>query len=237
MNEPSVLTDVLFVAIVIPVVAFFVTAIWRTAPAPARPVVTIALVLTVSVIVPGALAGLGLLDRYDPMPAPGLLVVLGVTFCTIALALSRVGERLATGVPLAILVGYQLFRFPLELLLHRLYREGVIPVEMTYSGRNFDIVTGLTAAALAVLIARREAPKALVLAWNCLGLALLVNIVTVAVLATPVAFQVFADGPPNRLPSLLPYVWLPTVLVQAALLGHLLVFRALRRGVEQRVSN
>jgi hypothetical protein len=31
----------------------------------------------------------------------------------------------------------------------------------------------------------------------------------------------------QRLPSMFPYVWLPTFLVQAALFGHLLVFRAI----------
>ena len=66
-----------------------------------------------------------------------------------------------------------------------------------------------------------------VLAWNILGLALLANIVTIAVLSTPVPFRRFLDGPPNLLPSLLPYVWLPSFLVQLALAGHVLVFRYL----------
>ncbi len=65
-------------------------------------------------------------------------------------------------------------------------------------------------------------------AWNLLGLALLINIVTIAVLSTPVPFRRFLEDPPNRLPSLFPYVWLPTFLVQVALAGHVLVFRRLR---------
>lgn len=43
-----------------------------------------------------------------------------------------------------------------------------------------------------------------------------------------VPFQIFRDGPPNTFVAELPYVWLPTVLVQAALVGHLLVWRKLR---------
>ncbi|MEQ1856627.1 MAG: hypothetical protein ABL963_09155 [Longimicrobiales bacterium] len=235
MPQPSSLTDVLFFAIVVLVAAFYVAAILRTArpgESRGRTLGTVTLLLAVSLVVPGALAGLGLLDRYDPMPAPGLLVVLIVTICTLLLAFSRVGARLATGLPLAVLVGYQVFRVPLEVLLHRLYVEGVIPVEMTYEGRNFDVVTGLTAAVLAILLAKGRASRKLVIAWNALGLVLLANIVAVAVLATPTPFQLFTDGPPNLLPSMLPYVWLPTVLVQAALLGHLLVFRAMRLGSE-----
>jgi len=234
VGEPSVLSDVLFVAVVVLVAAFFVAALLKTAPAAlgeggSSGRALVAVVLLVSLVVPGALAGLGLLDRYDPLPAPGLIVVLVVSIGTVVLAFSAPGRRLAAGIPLAVLVGFQVFRVPVEVLLHRLYLEGVIPVEMTYAGRNFDIVSGLSAAALAALLAKGRGSRALVLVWNVLGLALLANIVTVAVLATPTPFQVFDQGPPNRLPSMVPYIWLPTVLVQAALLGHLLVFRALRR--------
>ena len=65
--------------------------------------------------------------------------------------------------------------------------------------------------------------------WNILGLALLANIVTVAVLSTPTPFRQFTGGPPNLLPSTFPFVWLPSFLVQVALGSHLLVFRQLRR--------
>ena len=60
-----------------------------------------------------------------------------------------------------------------------------------------------------------------------LGFALLANIITIAVLSTPIPFRKFMEGPPNLLPSTFPFVWLPTFLVQAALFGHVLVFRAL----------
>jgi hypothetical protein len=49
----------------------------------------------------------------------------------------------------------------------------------------------------------------------------------VAVLSTPVPFRHFMTEPANRRPGTFPFVGLPTVLVQAALLGHVLVFRAL----------
>lgn len=58
--------------------------------------------------------------------------------------------------------------------------------------------------------------------------ALLANIVIVAALSTPMPFRAFTQGPTNLLRSTFPYVWLPTFLVQAALFGHLVVFRALR---------
>lgn len=232
MTDPSTLSTALFTLIVLVVAALFAVAVRTVAPAVGAERSRSALVILGVLIgwlgIPGALAAGRLLDRYTPLPAPALIMVAVVTIATVALAFSPLGARVAAGVPLAALVGYQVFRVPVELLLHRLNTEGVIPIQMTYAGRNWDIISGITAAALALgLRSGLRAPR-LVFAWNLLGLGLLVNIVAVAVLSTPVPFRQFMNEPANLLPSRFPYVWLPTFLVQAALFGHLLVFRALR---------
>ena len=215
------------------VAAIFLYAVLKTAPGRLRPGRgpwgLALLVIVFWLVVPAVLASRGLLDRYAPFPAPGFVLVGLLTIGTMLLAFSPVGTRLATGIPLAGLVGYQVFRVPLEWVLHELYSEGVIPVQMTYAGRNFDVVSGLLAAALALLLRTGYRPVWLVAAWNIIGLGLLVNIVTVAILSTPVPFRYFMNDPVNLLPSTFPYVWLPTFLVQAALFGHLMVFRALWR--------
>ena len=182
----------------------------------------------VYIVLPGALARLGMLDRYDPLPAPALLLLLGLSVLTAALVFSTFGARLALRVPLASVVTLQAFRIAVEWLLHRFFVEGTVPVQMTYAGRNFDIVSGVTGLALGLwLLGGRPIAHGVLLAWNALSLGLLLNIVTVAVLSTPVTFRQFLEGPPNLLPSTFPHVWLPSFLVQLALASHLLVFRKL----------
>ena len=180
---------------------------------------------------PGILAGLGLLDRYTPLPAPALALLAGLTLLTVAVtAFFPLGGFIAMAVRPQGLIALQGFRIAVEWLLHRLYLEGVVPVQMTWTGRNFDIVTGVTGLALGAAFWRaRSLPRGLILAWNVLGLGLLVNIVVIAILSTPVPFRRFAEGPPNLLPSEFPYVWLPSFLVQVALGSHLLLFRQLQR--------
>lgn len=228
MPHPSAVSTGVFVAIVIAVAALFVGA-WGKASAGAgasRLGVPI-LVALGWLAIPGVLAATGRLDAYDRMPAPVMVLMAGLTVGTVILACSPVGGRLVSAMPLAGLVGFASFRVSVEWVLHRLYVEGVIPVQMTYAGRNFDIVTGVTAGIVAFLIAAGRGGRALVLIWNLLGLGLLINIIVIAVLSTPVPFRAFMNEPANRLPSMFPYVWLPTFLVQAGLFGHLLVFRAL----------
>ncbi|MDB5857028.1 MAG: hypothetical protein JWQ76_717 [Ramlibacter sp.] len=226
------MTEILFVAVVAAVMVMFVFAVLKM-EGPRDRYGVVLLVLAFWLAVPGVLAYRGDLDRYAPVPPPGFILFALLTLGTVMLAFSGFGARMAR-LPLAGLVGFQVFRVPLELVLHRLYAEGVIPVQMTYAGRNFDIVTGVLAALLAVWIWKGQAPRWLVLAWNLLGLVLLANVVTIAVLSTPVPFRQFMNEPANLLPSTFPYVWLPMFLVQAALFGHLLVFRAIRRGASSR---
>jgi hypothetical protein len=166
-----------------------------------------------------------LLPRAGP-PLPFVLLVASIVALGIAIARSRIGDRLARGASPALLVGFQAFRLPLELAMHRAYTEGLMPVQMSYSGRNFDIVTGITALVLAIVMTVVRVPKAIVAAWNVLGLILLANILAVAMLSTPM-FAYFGTDRLNVWVTWMPYTLLPAVMVLAAWAGHLIVFRAL----------
>jgi hypothetical protein len=169
----------------------------------------------------------GILRLWDRTPPPFGVLMLTIVALAVALAFSVVGRRLATHVPLWALVAVQGFRLPLEVAMHRMYERGIMPVEMSFSGRNFDVVTGASALVVAALVFAGRAGRRLVAAWNVLGLALLVNVVVVALLGTP-RFRYFGDHL-NVWITYPPFVWLPAVMVLAALAGHLVIFRALRQ--------
>lgn len=103
-----------------------------------------------------------------------------------------------------------------------------MPPQMTYTGSNFDIVTGLSAAAVAGLCAWERAPRWLLVAWNALGSALLVTILAIALASMPM-FRAFGGEPErvNTWVAFFPFVWLPAGPVTVALLGHLLLWRRL----------
>jgi hypothetical protein len=171
----------------------------------------------------GRLAATGFL-RFEPQPTLFPLIALGLV-STLVLAFSRFGARLVHGLPIAVLVGYQGFRIPVELLLHRGHSEGLVPLQMTYLGMNFDILTGVLALLLVVLSRLGPVPLWLLGAWNLIGFGLLANVVTIAMLSTPTPIRVFLNEPANVWIVRWPWVWLPTWLVPMALVGHLLVLR------------
>ena len=124
------------------------------------------------------------------------------------------------------LIGLQVFRVAVEIFLDLGYRAGFVPVQMTLEGRNFDLVTGLTALPMAWLVAKQKAPRWLIYAWNTMGLALLLNVMVIAALSMPTPLRHFHNEPANTFVTYFPYVWLPTYLVQVAWMSHLLIFRA-----------
>ena len=177
----------------------------------------------------GALAGSGLLARTDLVPPPAALLIVSVLALGIGIGVSRAGAALAAAVPLAALVELQIFRLPLEILMHRAGEVGIMPPELSYSGYNLDIVTGATA--LALTLAMHEGvrvPRAVLWAWNLWGLWCLAVIAGIAVAASPIV-RAFGDDPRhvNTWVLHLPYVWLPAVLVLIALAGHVVMTRAL----------
>lgn len=172
-----------------------------------------------------ALADRGTFLNWNTAPPPFALLVAAILALGVAIAFSSLGGRLAH-LPVWTLVAAQAFRLPLEISMHALVARGIMPEQMSYTGRNFDVLTGASAIIVAGLVAAGVGGRRLVAVWNVMGFLLLVNIVVVAILSTP---KIAAFGP-DRLNVFVfypPFVWLPAVLVLAALAGHLIVFRAL----------
>lgn len=185
-----------------------------------------AIVIAISMSLQLVLATTGVLNQWARRPAPIMPLFALCTAITILFAFSRYGSKLGA-LPLAALIGAQAFRFPLELVMHQAAMEGLMPMQMSYSGFNFDILTGLTAIPIALAAAYGKAPRWVVIAWNLMGTLLLVNIVSIAIASMP-QFHAFGFDRLNTWVAHAPYVWLPGVLVQTALLGHLVLWRRIQ---------
>ena len=215
--------------VVLAVVALFVTAEAYAARKLGRSVTAaVVLALCGSLIwmgLTGGLAASGVLARFDVRPPPIAFLFVGTIALGIALGVSRVGGRIAEGLPLHVLVLAQGFRLPLELIMHAAANEGTMPTVMSYGGYNFDIVTGASALLVGALL-KRGAPRTLAYAWNALGVVLLLVIIGVALLSSPM-MRAFGDDQVNTWVAYVPFVWLPSILVACAIAGHIVVWRRL----------
>ncbi|HEX4354887.1 MAG TPA: hypothetical protein VHZ95_18275, partial [Polyangiales bacterium] len=180
MKIPSVLSTLSFVAIVLGLCLLLLLGVGCAGRALAEPHAKTRKVVGVSALAlggwlafTGALTASGQLARTTPIPLLLPFVLLSLAVAALAAA-SALGTRLVRGLSITALVGFQAFRLPLELVLHSWVEQGVIPVQMSFTGDNFDIVSGVLAIALAVWSWKADKPPRIAIAiWNVLGSALL----------------------------------------------------------------
>lgn len=173
------------------------------------------------VVLLSAAAASGLV-RDHVLPAAPLLFA-SLFLLALIYAFSSAGARIAGHFSVAALVGFQGFRLPLELILHRWVEVGTIPATMSWNGQNLDILSGIAALALMPIAGRSR-----VIAWvfQVLGFALLMNVLRVVILSSPFPFSWNLENP-LQLAMYFPYVLIAPLFVAPALFGHLVLARKL----------
>ncbi len=169
--------------------------------------------------------------RATNLRPPGMAFILVPVVIVLVLTILKLrtptGAKVARCFPLWIVLGAQSFRVIVELFLHQLWRDGVIPKMLTFSGSNVDIYIGATAPFAAWIATRGRGGRQLALVWNGLGLLALANVVSRAVLSAPGPFQLIHAEVPNLMFGTFPYMFIPALFVPLALILHAIAIRNL----------
>jgi len=183
-------------------------------------------VLIVWVLIVSVLSLAGIMGNFQVFPfniGPLLIIpFITIIFFTFSKSLREVLLHIHP----ARIIRLQVFRVFVEVLLWLLFIENVLPVQMTFEGRNFDVLSGLSAPVIAFLAFRNNLSKPVLIIWNLICLGLLINIVTVAILSMPTPFRYFMNEPANTIVAQFPVSLLPTFLVP---LAYLLSFISIRQ--------
>ena len=162
--------------------------------------------------------------NFMPVLVIPLITILVITF-------SKTFAEIVIHIPPQNLIRLQSFRIFVEILLWALFIRNLAPVQMTFEGRNFDILSGITAIVVAYLVAKNSISKTVLVVWNIACLGILINIVSIAILSMPTPFRVFMNEPVNTIVAQFPISLLPGLLVPLAYALHFFSIRqiALRK--------
>ena len=221
LSDAPVAVSLLFV---VTVVGMLVLVLWgavraarRVGPRAMRGVRLAGVALGGWLAITAALAGQGFFEDFYALP-PHMLLAIGPPLLALLAAL-----------PPAWPVAAQTFRIPVEIVLWRLAVAGVIPELLSFTGRNVDILVGLTAPVVAyACFVRRAWPARVAVWWNWAGIVILLNVVVHAQLSAPTPWRLFETDPPTTFIADWPYIWLPDFLVPLAWLLHAVSLRQLR---------
>jgi len=164
----------------------------------------------------------------DSIPPRFTFAVALPVLTIIYLFASESGTKFVDKLDLKTLTYLQTVRIPVEIILFLLFQYGYIPGLMTFEGRNFDILAGITAPFVAYFgFTKKILSNKIILIWNIFSLGLLLNILINAVLSAPFRFQMFAVDQPNVAVLYFPFVWLPCCIVPIVVISHLASIRQL----------
>ena len=187
------------------------------------------IILTAVWLVVQSIVGLsGFYSLTNTMPPRFQLLLLPPLVFTIVQFSTQKGRVFIDSLNLKMLTIIHTVRIPVEIALYWLFIGKAIPELMTFEGRNFDIVAGITAPIVYYFsFVKQRLSKTFLLAWNCLCLGLLLHIVFNGILSAPTPFQQFGFEQPNIAVLHFPFLFLPACIVPIILFSHLSSIRQL----------
>lgn len=164
----------------------------------------------------------GFYSNFEAIP-PRFIFLLGPGFLvTAVLFFTKRGRSFIESLDIKWLTLLHTVRVPVEIVLYFLFVATLVPIDMTYEGKNLDIISGITAPLIYVIVFRNNTMKRkLLLLWNFISLGLLINILIIAILSARTPFQQIAFEQPNIGVTYFPFVWLPSVIVPLVLIALL----------------
>ncbi len=189
---------------------------------------TTRIVISVWIVLQSTLAFNGFYATVRAHPERLPLAVAPTFLLLIALFATQKGRAYLDTLDSKALTLLHTVRVPVEAVLFYLFTYKAIPQIMTFEGRNFDIISGLTAPVVYYLaFVQGKMGRTGLLIWNVVCLALVINIVTIGLLSAPLPIQQFGLDQPNIGVLYFPFNLLPSFVVPAVIFAHLAEIRRL----------
>lgn len=173
----------------------------------------------------------------DSFPPRFLLLMLPPLIMTIFIFFTKKGRSILDNINVEYLTYIHTIRIIVEIVFYELFLNHLMPREMTFEGRNFDIIIGITAPLVAFFGIRKKmlSPK-LIIAWNVIGLLFLFNAVAHGILSAPTPFQKISMDQPNLAVFHYPFTYIVCLIVPIVYFSHFAVIRKLRKSIKSHPS-
>lgn len=179
-------------------------------------------------------AYLGFYSNFEAIPPRFLLIIIPSTLIVLYGLLPSVRKKVMDNRDLYLSPFLHVIRVPVEIVLLYLFYHGAIPELMTFEGRNFDILAGITAPIMGALYVRNKVSNTAMIAWNITCLGLVSFILTNGILSAPLPFQLFAFDQPNVGVAYFPFVLLPAIIVPIVMYTHIIDLLILIKALKEK---
>jgi hypothetical protein len=169
----------------------------------------------------------GMMSDFSIFPLNMVPILIIPFIASLVFTFSKTFTEVLSYIPQHRLTYLQSFRIFVEILIWMLFVDNLLPIQMSFEGRNFDVISGITGVLMGYLSSKGKLSRTALIIWNIVCLCLLINIVTIAILSMPVSFRVFMNEPSNTIVAQFPISLLPAMLVPLAYTLHFFSLRKL----------
>jgi hypothetical protein len=167
------------------------------------------------------LAYLGFYQDTSSFPPRFILVLLPALIGVGLGLIPRFHHPLAKDRNFSLSTLFHTIRIPIEIILFYLFSYRMVPELMTFEGRNFDILAGISAPVISLLVFRKKISCNTLLGWNILCLCLVSFILLNGILSAELPFQQYAFDQPNKAVVFFPFILLPGLIVPMVIFIHI----------------
>lgn len=213
--------DIVFIAIVILTIGLFHYSNGKP--------VYVTIVIIILGGIQSILAYFNFYQKTDTIPPRVLLVLLPASLLIIYGLLAKQNKWVGTKRNVLTNTLSHVIRIPVEIVLYHLFIHKMVPELMTFEGRNFDILVGISALLISLFIYTKKITTKGLIIWNLIGLFFVLFILVNGLLSAEFTFQQFGFEQPNKALLYFPYILLPAVVVPIVIYTHLSEITRLKR--------
>lgn len=178
---------------------------------------TMLLLIWVSYVI--AMTFTGILDNLSMPPKAPIFIILPTFFIAYICTTRKEFQSVLDNTPKHIPILIQSFRIIVELLIYGAFLDGLFPQRVTFEGLNYDILMGIIALPMGLLVLKGIVKRKVMLAFNILGI--LVLGLTGYAFVSSFYFSDFVSASGEIALVKAPFILLPGVLLPFAIFYHI----------------
>lgn len=167
------------------------------------------------------LAITGFYENTDSLPPRFLLVLIPVLVALVIGLQKKTLTAFLQNKDLHFSTFLHTARIPIEIILFYLFLDRLLPQLMTFEGRNFDIIAGVTSPLIGFLYLKNLVGRRVLLCWNIFGFFLILFVFGNGILSSKLPIQQFGFDQPTIAPNYFPFILLPSTIVPIVIYSHI----------------
>lgn len=162
--------SILFISLISIILWFYKRALQKLEIKRQKKIVITITILSLWLIVQYAIVKSGFYNDFSLPPRIPIFMIFPLFIFTFIFLIRNRKSKVLDVVPIHIPIFYQSFRVVIEVLFYFTFLKGILPIQVTFEGANYDVLFGVSAIVMGIYAYKNIASKKLLIIWNVIGI-------------------------------------------------------------------